>query len=272
MGKKMNIALWFCFGLLTVLGLIFANKERNKLITSEPVVSIAIEQDPFVTKQDILIRLKRMQLVYDGQQMDQVNISAIEDSIKAMPEIESVEVFKKMGNQWEVNVKARQPIARIFNTEGESFYLDKFGKKMATSSNFSARILVFSGNIQDRFDSLNLTDIMNNKVLKSKNSLDQIYRISNYVCKDPFLSSQITQVFRNQWGEFILVPQVGCQEILFGTANNEEEVTEKLNKLKTFYKDGISYEGWEKYKTINLKYKNQVVCKKRIEDESERKD
>jgi cell division protein FtsQ len=35
-----------------------------------------------------------------------------------------------------------------------------------------------------------------------------------------------------------------------------------LNRLKIFYKEGMPYEGWRKYETINLKYSGQVVCKR----------
>ncbi|MFN6085466.1 MAG: hypothetical protein ACK476_11145, partial [Fluviicola sp.] len=74
-------------------------------------------------------------------------------------------------------------------------------------------------------------------------------------------------VHRNQWGDFILIPQVGGHEIVFGTANSDRDVKEKFEKLKTFYKEGIPYEGWNKYSSINLKYKNQIVGKKRNDDE-----
>jgi cell division protein FtsQ len=33
--------------------------------------------------------------------------------------------------------------------------------------------------------------------------------------------------------------------------------------LKIFYKEGIAKVGWEKYKSIDLRYMNQVVCEKR---------
>ena len=184
-----------------------------------------------------------------------------------MHEVEKVDVFKQMGGNWKISVKVRKPLSRVFNSKGESYYVDRYGNKMSTSANFCARVMIFSGNIPDKKDSINVDDIINNKFLKSSNSLDQIYRISKYVCDDPFLRSLIAQVHRNQWGDFILIPQVGGHEIVFGTANSDQDVKEKFEKLKTFYKEGIPYEGWNKYSSINLKYKNQIVGKKRNDDE-----
>jgi cell division protein FtsQ len=48
---------------------------------------------------------------------------------------------------------------------------------------------------------------------------------------------------------------------VFGEAKDFEE---KFEKLKTFYTEGLNKtDGWNKYSTINIKYKNQVVCTKK---------
>jgi cell division protein FtsQ len=47
---------------------------------------------------------------------------------------------------------------------------------------------------------------------------------------------------------------------MFGKAEN---IAGKFKKLEVFYHEGISNAGWEKYDTINLMFKNQLVCSKR---------
>ncbi|MEO0044740.1 MAG: hypothetical protein RL329_4189, partial [Bacteroidota bacterium] len=44
---------------------------------------------------------------------------------------------------------------------------------------------------------------------------------------------------------------------------NLDDLEDKLKRVKIFYQEGIPYEGWKKYGIINVKYKGQVVCKKR---------
>ena len=39
-----------------------------------------------------------------------------------------------------------------------------------------------------------------------------------------------------------------------------EGCEERLEKLMLFLKDGIAKKGWNRYKEINLKFDNQVVC------------
>jgi len=70
----------------------------------------------------------------------------------------------------------------------------------------------------------------------------------------------IEQLYINKKSEFELIPKIGNHTILFGDI---KEMKDKFEKLIAFYKQGISKSGWNKYKTINLKFKNQVVCTKK---------
>jgi cell division protein FtsQ len=56
------------------------------------------------------------------------------------------------------------------------------------------------------------------------------------------------------------VPILGDQMIRIGTI---DDLDEKLERLKTFYKEAMPYEGWRTYRSISVKYKNQIVCKKK---------
>jgi cell division protein FtsQ len=75
--------------------------------------------------------------------------------------------------------------------------------------------------------------------------------------------SLVGQIHLEKNGDFILVPLVGDQKIVFGSAYTEEEVTEKFKKLRVFYNEAMPYAGWLTYKEISLKFEDQIVCKKK---------
>jgi cell division protein FtsQ len=79
------------------------------------------------------------------------------------------------------------------------------------------------------------------------------------------LQKLIGQVYLENDGDFVLVPLIGDQKIVFGTAYSEEEVKEKFKRLKIFYREAIPFEGWSKYNEISVKYDGQIVCRKRGE-------
>jgi cell division protein FtsQ len=229
-----------------------------------PNIDIKIKgENVFLTKADLLTRLMRAGFVYPGQKIENLKIAEIEKYISQMTEVKEAKVYTNLGGTWNIEVNIRKPIARIFNRYGEDFYLDEDGNTMAPSYLYTARVVVITGFIKDRKNSESVQKIINNDTLISIRNLDDIYRISSYVCNDAFLNAQIGQINLEKNGDFVLIPQVGGQKIIFGTARTKEDVAEKFKKLIVFYKEGLPFEGWDKYEVINLKYSKQIVCKKK---------
>jgi cell division protein FtsQ len=73
----------------------------------------------------------------------------------------------------------------------------------------------------------------------------------------------IGQVYLEADGDFILIPLLGEQQIVFGQARSTEEVSDKFERLKHFYKEALPHEGWNKYIEISVKYEGQIVCRKK---------
>ena len=229
-----------------------------------PNILITVDgANAFLNNRELTLRLKRQQLIFPGQTYAQIDVNAIETSIRKMEEVLTVEVYKKLGSEWNIDITTRKPLARIYNNLGEDFYLDATGHTLKPSILYTARVVVVNGDIPDRKDEFTVDDIINNPTLKSNRLLDDVYRISNYVCNHPFFRAQIGQIYRQTNGDFILIPQVGAQRIVFGTAKTNAEVEEKFNKLDIFYREAMPFEGWSKYDQINLKYHNQIVCRKK---------
>jgi cell division protein FtsQ len=263
MKNWMKISLWILVAAGVVTVLVFADREEKEKKYDIPKISIHADGDAFLTEPELIDRLKLHRLIQENEQVGKLNIRKIEYVISLMPEVKNVKVFKRIGNEWDIQLNLRKPIARIFNQLGQSFYLDEDGFLMNRSSLHTARVLVFSGFIKDRFTPNSIDRIINNDSLKSIRNLDDIYRISNYVCNDPILHKMIGQVYREKNGDFVLIPIVGDQKINLGTANSDEDVKDKFERILEFYREAMPYEGWNKYSEISVKYEGQIVCRKR---------
>jgi cell division protein FtsQ len=259
---KISLIVLFLIGLAVLI--FFVKQEENQQILSKPEIFIQVQgESAFLTKNELQTRLERAGLLPKGLKTKDLDPNKVEKFILKMSEVKSVKVYKKIGKEWNIDVVLRIPIARIFNSFNETYYLDAEGYKIGTSNFHTARVLVFNGKIEDRLNAENVTQIINNNHLKSIRKLDDMYRISNYVCKDTLFQSLIGQVFVNEQNEFVFVPLIGDQIIEFGTADSDEEVQDKFKKLKVFYEQAMPYEGWNKYSVITIKYNGQIVCKKR---------
>jgi cell division protein FtsQ len=249
---------------ILIVLLAFARKAQNEAVVALPKIIIHVEgESSFLTETELQQRLESEKLVYAGQTFQNLNIHAIESYIEAMPEVKLVCVYAKIGENWSIDVELRVPVARIFNQDGETYYLDREGYTMPPSSTHTARVVVVNGYIPDKLNSPPVPELINNDSLKSIHKLDDVYRITNYVCNDPFLRAQVAQIHLKKNGDFVLIPQVGGHTILFGTAYTEKEVADKFKKLKVFYRHGLPFEGWNKYSEIILKYENQIIGKKK---------
>ncbi|MBL1281399.1 MAG: hypothetical protein COA33_014065 [Fluviicola sp.] len=268
MKKWIKIALWTLFFIALVALGFFVKQTLDAKQLPDPEINIPSDGDnTFITKQELLDKLKRKDFIFDNQKRSELEIEEIEKFIANISQVKSVDVFQKLNGTWKINIELRKAIARIYNLAGENFYLDEDGNTFLTTPTHTSRTLIFTGEIKDRQNSISVPIIINNDSLITIRKLDDIYRISSYVCDDPLFHSLIGQVHIQKNGDFILVPLVGDQQIVFGTAHSDEEVQSKFNKLKIFYNEAIPFEGWDTYSEINLKFEDQIVCKKKIENE-----
>lgn len=261
MKKIVTYSFWVVFFGLGIFLLSFSNGEQESKIIGLPEIRFKVTSHMlFLTKDQVMERLVNRNLVGVDKTYNDNDITSIENYLDQMPEIKNAEVFVYVSGNWFIDIELREPIARIFNTDNSSCYIDKDGFLMPLSDSYTARVITINGNVYETNMGKNVDEIMNNDSLKTIEILDDLYAISQYVCSDEFFSAQITQVYVNQFNEFELIPRVGDQRIMFGNGDN---IVGKFKKLEYFYSEGISRAGWENYDTINIMYKSKVYCSKR---------
>jgi cell division protein FtsQ len=261
--KILEIAAWVLMtgGLFTLLG--FTTTEHNSDVCKKYIIRIDYgKADVLLTEGDIYTVVKTTGNLLKGQHLGSINFERIEREIKRQSYVADAEAYMTLDGVVEIDVIQRQPILRIFNEKGESFYLDGLGNLMPLNPAFSARVLVASGSIQEPFSKkvCYLTDSVRKKdSIEYHSVMNNLYKLSAYITKDKFLKAQIEQIFVDPNGEFELIPRVGTHTILMGGADNLED---KFERLFVFYRMGLSKTGWSRYNIINIKFKNQVVCSK----------
>ena len=77
--------------------------------------------------------------------------------------------------------------------------------------------------------------------------------------KDTAMLFGIDQINGGKSNQFELKTRIGDQKIIFGDLSRTEE---KIAKLKVFYQKIMLDSTISDYKTINLKFYNQIVCEK----------
>jgi len=179
-----------------------------------------------------------------------LDVERLERVLEEEPFILDADAFLDAENKIHVTVEQRPPVLRIIDHNGLNYYLDEHGMKMPLSPHFTARVLVATGNIPPH-----VPDFLE----RPRNALRDVFLLARRLRQDELFGPLIEQVYVNPQGDMVLVPKVGDQKIILGDGADLEA---KLTNLRIFYQDAVPYEGWQKYGTINLKYKGQVVAKR----------
>jgi cell division protein FtsQ len=206
----------------------------------------------FVTNEDIeqLIRDNNYEAQI-GNPIETLDYSRLEKILENNPHTLKAEIFVNTIGEVEINVVQRNPILRVINRNGVSFYLGDLGNKIPVSNRFTARVPVATGNIFDSGISEDLTDSTTTK---------KLFHLASYISSDSTLNALIEQIYVTEQLEFVLVPKIGNHVIEIGDDSN---LSEKFSKLLEFYKTGLNKVGWQQYNTVNLKFHNQIFATRR---------
>jgi len=247
------VAFWLMCssGVITLLGASMI--KQHHLSFQNITVNINDENEMlFIDQTDMLQLLKDHQVNLEKTKpVNAIDYNKLEEIIESNPFVQSAQVFVDANENIEVSVKQRLPILRIINNQSVSYYLDDHGSRMSCSSKFTARVPVATGFIFTNAEHPAAAD----SLIEQK-----LFTLANFIHNDSFLTSLTEQIIVNQQNEFEIIPVVGNHSVLLGDVN---DLKEKFDKLKIFYREGLNHTGWNQYSRINLKYENEVYCSKR---------
>ena len=203
-----------------------------------------------MNKENIKLELKKKSN-FDLKNVGTIKLSQLENLLAQNPYIERSDVLVNIHSELVVNIKEKTPVMRVFNKNNESFYIDDQAKLFPLSPDYSPMITIASGNIGCSYLESALTPDKKEPVQIELCELGKLLR------KNQFINTQITQVYVTEKGDYELFPLLGDHIILFGKMNN---ASEKIENLEIFYKNVLVKKGWDTYASINLQFKNQVVC------------
>lgn len=177
-----------------------------------------------------------------GKPLKEINTYKIAEAISSNQMIKDADVFVTSNGGIRAVIESRKPILRVITTSGKSFYIDKDKELVPLSKTYVADLPLATGNITEEY------------------AKTELYDFAMFLSENDFWNDQIEQIIVAPNQEVGLITNVGDHKIILGELTDFQK---KLDKLKTFYKKGLSETGWNRYSIINLKYDKQVVCTKR---------
>ena len=240
---KFKRLLKYIYFLLFIVGLgflySFSSNRNGARKTSNPIIEFEQSNANFLSYSIVNKLLIQKNDSAENLAKSVIDLYGLESLISKNPYVEKATVFLTVEGQLKSRIKQRDPIARIVSAT-ESYYVDKQGVKVPLSKNYSARVLLVSG-------------------INNQQDITEIMPLLSKIVEDNFLQKEIVGVQKKEENEYEFAVRSGTYKIDFGKLS---EMDIKFKKLKAFYVKTFEDKSIQMYKTINVKYKNQVVCTK----------
>ena len=228
-----------------VIAISSASKREITKTLSGLEINIKNDKHRFVDEQqvkDLLVSKGGFDLTTP---MSLLNIGKMEKALGTNPWVANAQVYIDNNRLLHVNVIQRVPVARIFEENGRSYYIDGTMSIMPVSDRYTYYTTIVTGVPRLSNDST------------GKSLMAQVAFMVKRIEQDTFWSAQVSQIIMSANRTFEIVPVLGNQRILLG---DTARLDEKLDNLFAFYKKIMKRIGWDRYEVIDLRYKDQIVA------------
>ena len=230
-----------------------SEREAGHISAIRPEV-IPLEEGANLVEADELMELLAASFTksLDQLTLSDVDVERVEEVLESQAFVGDAEAYVDAALVLHIRVQQRVPLLRVVADNGQNYYLDREGVRLPLSHNYTVRVPVVTGNVVPWSDDY---------AEQPDHQLSQLMALGRMLRSDPFLNALVEQIDINDTGELVLAPKVGDQVVYLGRYG-DEITPARLQRLKIFYREGLPYEGWRKYRSFDLRYADQVVAKK----------
>ncbi len=219
------------------------SKMDGQIVTGISVEVKNLNVVNFIGREEVILKLKNYHVKISNEPIDSINKAYVKELVLDIPQVRDAEVFFTPDGKFHIKIWQRIPVMRVL-TDQLSYYVDEEGEVLPISSKFTSRVPVFTGKI-------------------SVEMIHQgLFELAIYLKSSQLWAAQIGQVQVRSIDSIELVPTMGKHRIFIGQAENLDW---KFRKLEALYKKALPAMGWDCYESIDLRFGDQVVCKRKKE-------
>lgn len=174
-----------------------------------------------------------------------VDLRAIERKLDEVVNIETACVTRSQTGRIHIDVVPMIPVARIFSSDGSSYYINRAGKRLKADARYHVDVPVITGDL-GRNGNVAAVDLI---------------PLMNHIASDSLLNNLTTSLKVDPCGDVLLVPAIRGHVVNLGDPR-DGNTADKFDRLLTIYRKVLPVKGWLYYDTISVKFAGQVVATK----------
>lgn len=196
----------------------------------------------FISTAEVSKILRKEYGNYIDSALDSIDLDKIEKLLETKSAINRTEAYVTKDGMLNISVTQRRPAVR-FHSGSWGYYADAEGRSFPLQSNYASYVPIVDGYIPAMTDSL--------KIVKTT-------ELVNFLEKSSTWRNKFVQIRINEKGDIILVPREGRERFIIGQPSRLEE---KAKKMEMYYTHIVPAKGSGHYKTVDLRYEGQIVCR-----------
>ncbi len=186
-----------------------------------------------------------------GMSASEIPLTQLELELRNVPEIDKAIAYISFSGKLKLNITERSPIA-LMKTKDHLFYIDSNLIMFEKKPHCNASVILVSGRVSQSFKP--------GKKITQKNQA-YLGELLKSISSKTLWSHLFEQCYVDKYKRLLLYPRIGKHSIVL---NNVQNMDEKLDNLRLFYRKALPKVGWNKYKEIDISYKDQIVARRRV--------
>lgn len=200
----------------------------------EDIVVKMLQKEPVSFINDKIVR-EIIRRENPTNRIGNLNILSLERAIRAMPMVDSANVYLKLNGQLNLDISQRIPIFRL-SKKDQSFYVDEKGVEFPASNNYSYQCMLVSGKV-------------------GSEEYPMLVELVKIINRDDFSKNFFVGISK-KGNDYYLMTNEGNYVVELGRLEN---LGFKIKGFKTFVEKYLIYQDQMKYSKISVKYDNQIV-------------
>ena len=252
---RWGLVFYTFLGVVALAGLIVLMSLINRKDAAQVCSSLKVNvegKETFIDQHDISKMVNNQFGSIVGKELQNIKFEEIEQAIEKLPYVSNAEIHTDMDGVVDINVQQREVILRVINNDGREFYVDTKGHKIPVTLKYVPHVLVANGRIKESYNKPL-------ELVKTK-TVEDLVRIVEEVKGNELWENQIVQIYVNDQNDIELIPRVGKELLVIGSADS---LAYKLKRLEMYYKNILPKVGTEAYAKVNVKYGGQIICERR---------
>lgn len=228
-----------CLGAAYIAGYV----TRKPLICKGLKATIADSTcNSFISRDDVRKFLDSEYGQYCGTPLDSLDLDRIEKVLESKSAINRTEAFVTKDGILNITVTQRRPAVRFQGANG-GYYADEEGRSFPLQKSYASYVPVVDGNIPAITDTAKIV---------------QTTRLVNFLENDVLWKGKFVQIRIDENRDIILIPRDGKERFIIGQPYGIEE---KASKMEKYYTHIIPEKGSGHYKSVDLRFEGQIVCR-----------